>query len=300
MDELLEKFIGELKQSKGYSPNTITAYSKDIARYLSFLATQNKTIESAAYKDVRNYTYELHRQGLSARSLNRMLSAIRGFYRHLVRIGYVDSDPVKDVSLPKEKRSLPKALPEKTISEAIDSAPDSSPIQIRDRAIVELMYGTGIRLSELAGLMTDSISSSFVKVVGKGGMERIIPLTRQSQRAVEAYLKIRRELLGDDESNEQSLFLSVRGNPLTSRDIARRVEKLLRRVSGEKQLSPHLLRHSYATHLLDNNADLREIQELLGHKAASTTQIYTHVSLERLKEVYKQAHPRAIQEKEAE
>lgn len=299
-DKLLRNFVKELEQSKGYSKHTITAYSRDVTRYLGYLSAQTKTVESADHKDVRNYIYELHRQGLSARSLNRMLASVRGFYRHLQRIGYIDNDPVKSVSLPKEKRSLPKALSEKTISDAIDATPDNSPIEIRDSAIVELLYGTGMRLSEIAGLTIDSISGNNVKVLGKGDKERIIPLTRKSLRSVKEYLRIRVQLLTEEKSEEQTLFLSVRGNPLTGRDIARRVERLLRRVSGEKQLSPHLLRHSYATHLLDNSADLRAIQELLGHEAASTTQIYTHVSLERLKKVYKQAHPRANKEKETE
>ncbi len=295
MKDPIEQYLLELKVSRDVSPHTLTAYRRDITRYVDFLAGRGNKIESVTFREVREFTFDLHRQGLSARSINRTLSAIRGLYRQLRRIGIVDKDPTKDVSLPKEHHHLPKVIPAKTIATALDDAPSDGVLSIRDRAIVELLYGTGIRLAELAGVSLSSISEKEVKVRGKGDKQRIVPLTRKSREAIDKYLAIRSALVKVDR-DEEALFLSKSGYRLTARDIARRVERLLRRASGDKQLSPHVLRHSYATHLLDNEADLREIQELLGHESASTTQMYTHVSLDRLRKVYQRSHPRAKKE----
>ncbi|MDP8228713.1 MAG: tyrosine recombinase XerC [Candidatus Electryoneaceae bacterium] len=296
MDSSVERYLDELETVRGYSPHTVRAYRKDIIRYVEFLTGRNCDVINAGFRDVREFAYELHRQGLSTRSIGRMLSAVHGLYRHFQRIGLVERDPVGEISLPKENRPLPTVLPKETIADAIDQKSDEGPASIRDRAIVELFYGTGIRLSELAGLNLSSISDKEVKVLGKGDKERIVPLTRKARQALDDYLSVRPALADTD--SEDALFLSVNGNRLTVRDIARRVELVLRRTSGDKKLSPHRLRHSYATHLLDNDADLREIQDLLGHEKPSTTQIYTHTSLERLVKVYQRAHPRAGSKRE--
>ena len=296
MDSSVERYLDELETVRRYSPHTVRAYHKDIVRYVEFLAGRNCDVIDADFRLVREFAYELHRQELSARSIRRMLSAVHGLYRHLQRIGLVERDPVGEISLPKENRPLPTVLQKEIIADAIDQTTDDGPTLVRDRAIVELFYGTGIRLSELAGLNLSSISEKEVKVLGKGDKERIVPLTRKARQALNDYLSIRPALANAD--REDALFLSVRGIRLTVRDIARRVEAVLRHTSGDKKLSPHRLRHSYATHLLDNDADLREVQELLGHEKPSTTQIYTHTSLERLVKVYQRAHPRAGNKKE--
>lgn len=297
MNECVELFLKEIAGARNFSNHTVTAYRNDLEKYVEFLESRECDPVHAGFRDAREFMYELHRKGLSNRSIVRSFSAIRSFYRYLRRVGSVEKDPTRTLSLPREKRSLPKTLPEKVISSAIDQASPATKLIIRDKAILELFYGTGIRLSELAGLNLSSLEGRNIRVLGKGRKERIVPLTRHAQRALEDYLEIRPILLGQ-KRDEMAIFLSKSGNRLTTRDIARRVEKLLRQVSGEARLSPHSLRHSYATHLLDHGADLRAIQELLGHETPQTTQIYTHVSIERLTKIYKQAHPRASKQKE--
>ncbi len=290
--EAVHQYLEELEKSRRFSPNTVTAYKKDIQSYLDFLTQRGRDIARVDFHDVRDFIYELHRRGNSARSIVRKLSSLRGLYRHLIRIGAISVDPTILILPPREKRTLPEVLSEKVIAEAIDEAPVVSTIEIRDIAMLELLYGTGIRRSELSDLNLDSVKDKFIHVIGKGDKERIVPLTGKAREALDTYLKIRSALAHAVE-HEPALFLSLRGSRITTRQIARRVEKMLRRSSGAKKLSPHQLRHSFATHLLDRGADLREIQELLGHTSPKTTQIYTHVGIGRLVKIYNRAHPRA-------
>lgn len=299
MDAEVERYLDELDKSHRFSPNTVRAYRGDIVSFAEFQEQRQRSVVKADYHDVRDFIFELHRRGNLSRSIVRKLSSLRDLYRHLIRIGKIDLDPTTLISAPRVKKDLPEALPEKVIAEAIDTAPADTDIEIRDIAILELLYGTGIRVAELAGLNLGSVSDKFVKVSGKGDKERIVPLTIMARKALDRYLSVRSSLTRSIDS-EQALFLSIRGNRLSVRDIARRVVKLLRSTSGATLLSPHLLRHSYATHLLDHGADLREIQELLGHASPKTTENYTHVSIGRLVKVYNQAHPRSGKPKEEE
>ncbi|NQU06217.1 MAG: tyrosine recombinase [Calditrichaeota bacterium] len=287
----VESYFNELR-SRNYSAHTLRAYSRDIESFIESLENKGRKLEKVDFHDIRDFIYILHRAGNSARSINRRISALRGLFRYMLQVGVITNDPTEKIIAPREKRALPEVLPENVISETFDTAPTETPIDIRDIAILEMLYGTGIRVAELAGLDLDSISGKFVHVLGKGDKERIVPLTGSSRRTLDKYLKIRPELKKSG-STEKALFLGQRGSRLTTRQIARRIEKMLRRVSGQKKLSPHIMRHSYATHLLDHDAELRAIQELLGHTSPETTQNYTHVSIERLVKVYKQAHPRA-------
>jgi len=286
------RYLSELDASLKYSPHTLRAYRRDIGEYSDYVSQRNRTIRTAGFTDVREFIYALHRQGNTSRTIVRKLASVRGLYRHLQVIGAVSADPTYRISPPKERRKLPEPLPEKVIGEALEKAPDGNPLALRDIAIVELFYGTGIRLSELAGLNRASVGGKFVSVLGKGNKVREVPLTGTAKRALNSYLKVR-NLISPTAVSNNALFISHRGKRLTTRDIARRVEAILRRVSGAKRLSPHLLRHSYATHLLDRGAELPVVQELLGHASPKTTQIYTHVSLERLIKIYHQTHPRA-------
>ncbi|MCF7811719.1 tyrosine recombinase [bacterium] len=297
-DQYVQDYFNELKSRK-YSKHTIRAYSRDIENFIDALSDQKNCFEELNFRDVRDFIYSLHRAGNSARSINRRLSTLRGLFRYLLQIGVISVDPAESIIAPKEKRALPEALPEKTIFAALDEAPINNPIDIRDVAMLEILYGTGIRVAELAGLDLDSVRDKFAHVLGKGDKERIVPLTNSARKALDKYMLVRGSLK-DMKYNGKALFLSKRGTRITTRQIARRVEKLLRMVSGQKKLSPHLMRHSYATHLLDHDAELRAIQELLGHTSPETTQNYTHVSIERLVKVYKQAHPRAGEKPEEE
>ena len=291
-----QQYLEELA-ARNFSQHTLQAYRKDIRTYIKYLQDHRRNIKGADFHDIRSFVYELHRQGNSARTISRKLSTLRGFYRYLLRIGAVATDPTELVFAPREKIALPDVLPEDVVASAIENAPVGKDIEIRDIAIIELLYGTGIRRAELAGLDLASVKEKFIHVIGKGNKERIVPLTEKAREALKAYKKVRPALV-NVRKPEQALFLSQLGGRLTTRQIARRVEKLLRNVSGAKRLSPHILRHSYATHLMDHGADLREIQELLGHASPNVTQNYTHVSTERLVKVYKQAHPRAGKHKE--
>lgn len=296
LNPVLQLYLDEVTKSRHYSEHTIRAYGKDLICFFDYLAERDLEPEKTDYKAIRDYIYTLHREGNSPRTINRKLASIRGLYKHLLQTGTISKDPTTLITAPKFKSDLPETLSEKTVSDAIDEFACESALDQRDKAILELFYGSGIRLSELAAINLNSVGDKFVKVLGKGRKERIVPITLKSRTSLDDYLKIRGQLhIGKP---TDALFLSVRGKRLTTRDIARRVEKMLRRVSSASRLSPHLLRHSFATHLLDHGADIREIQELLGHASPNTTQIYTHVSIERLINVYHTAHPRAETQKE--
>jgi len=246
-------------------------------------------------RQIRDFIYELHRRGNSTRTINRKFIAVKGLFHHLQRTGQIEENPTELVNSPREHRGLPKPISENAIFEALELSQDPNPIGKRDRVIVELFYATGMRLSELGALNLSSIQENFIKVLGKGRKERIIPLTDHIQKLLNSYLLVRNNFL-KAERQSQALFLNNRGQRLSNRSVARRVQKVLSRASERTQLNPHALRHSYATHLLNRGADIRIIQELLGHENLGTTQIYTHVEIDRLIQVYDQAHPRAEKE----
>jgi len=297
VESFVQQYLDDIEKSGRYSKNTVRAYRKDIQDFIKFLEQSGQKITQTDYHNVRDYIYKQHRRGNSARTIGRKIASLRGLFKRLIQTGVIDNDPTTKVSIPREKRNLPEVIPEETIVDAIDAAPLEKNIEIRDVAMLELLYGTGIRRAELAGLNLASVSDKLINVIGKGNKERIVPLTKMARTALDDYLMIRPSLVCA-KYNTKALFLSQRGGRLTTRQIARRIERILRRISGKKKLSPHLLRHSYATHLLDHGAGLREIQELLGHTSLKTTQNYTHVSVERLVKTYKQAHPRAGKSKE--
>ncbi len=292
----ISEFIQHITAGGRYSPETIRAYSADLRLYSSHLADRGRDPIKADYRDVRDHIYHLHRVGNCARSIGRKLASIKSFYRHLQRLGIIEGNPARMVTRPKEKRALPGSLPEEELKQVLDEPADDRRFIIRDLAMTELLYGCGLRISELTGLNCSSLSDDMVRVLGKGGKERIVPVTKIAMIAIQKYLKIR-HTNSTSENDADALFLSHSGRRITARDANRRVEKVIGGIGAEKP-HPHQLRHSYATHLLNNGASLREVQELLGHSSPTTTQIYTHVEVERLVKIYDQAHPRAKERQE--
>ena len=290
MKRYIEKFKNYLTVEKNYSAHTIKNYLSDLDEFSRFLS--GKDVESVDYLTVRKFLAQLRSRAISKRSVARKLSSLRTFFRFLQRDGYIKSNPVGSVASPKMDKKLPIFLDEKSVQRLV-TAPDQKTFRgTRDRAILEALYSTGIRVSELIGIDIEDIDfiSGIVKVLGKGRKERLAPIGDKAVSAIREYMEYRNKKIRDD---KKALFLNNSGKRLTDRSVRRIVNKYINVLSGKEHISPHTLRHSFATHLLDRGADLRSVQELLGHKNLSTTQIYTHVTTERLKSVYDKAHPRA-------
>jgi integrase/recombinase XerC len=282
---------------KGCSTHTILAYRNDLDQFADFLESRRKaggvSIQDIHKDDVRAFLADLIRHGTSKRSAARKLAAIRSFFNHAIRTGIVAVHPALDVASPKMEKRLPEFLPEDQMNRAIEALDPGSALGLRNIAILELFYGTGLRVSELAGLnlMDADLLSGTIRVFGKGGKTRVLPIGRHPSRALRSYLDVRRALAPKDEN--QALFISKTGGRITTRGIQYLVRQWLSVVSEKERLSPHVIRHTFATLLVDNGADLESVKELLGHASLSTTQIYTHLSVESLKKVYRQAFPRA-------
>jgi len=286
MQRYIEKFIRYLEIEKNYSTHTILNYRLDLAGFSKFL--EGLDIEKVDYLFLRKYLALLKERNLGSRTVNRHLSSLRSFFKFLTREGYLKTNPVASLSSPKQEKHLPSFLSEDEVSGLIDSVMGRDERGLRDKAILETFYSTGIRISELAGLDLEDVDfiSGIVKVMGKGKKERIVPIGDKAIVAIRVYLEKRKK-------SSEVLFLNKYGRRISTRGIRNIVVKYLR-ITGLKQgVSVHTLRHSFATHLLNRGADLRSVQELLGHADLSTTQIYTHLTTERLKNIYDKAHPRA-------
>lgn len=284
----IEPFIDYLSIERGLSPNTLQAYRRDLCQFRDWLKKEFLQVDSAL---IGNYLATLREKGNKSRTLNRKLSVVRMFYKFLYTEGKIDHNPVEGVSSPRLGRKIPSFLSEKEVEALLETPSVDEPYGSRDRAILEVVYGAGLRISELVNLnLTDlNLKGGWVKVLGKGSKERIVPLGREACRWVRIYLRKRRT----ETTDKLSLFCNRYGKRL-SRQACWKITKKYSQKSGiTKKISPHTLRHSFATHLLSRDADLRFVQELLGHTNISTTQIYTHITQERLKKVYKKYHPRA-------
>jgi integrase/recombinase XerC len=298
---MVEEFLVHLDKERNQSPNTVKAYGRDLAAFTDFCdrhyagAWQWETVDRSGF---RGFLGELQRRGLSKRSAARALSAVRSLYRYLQVHHGLEGGAARAVKVPKVDKRLPTYLDRPTTQTLFQWAEQRAGSgefgEVRDLAILELFYSTGMRLSELAGLSLGDMDllSDQVKVRGKGRKERILPVGSRAVLALRRYLQLREDVVARSGADRRAVFVSVRGRRLPPRSIQRLVHRLFDAIGGDT-LRVHSLRHTFATHMLDAGADLRAVQELLGHASLSTTQIYTHTSVERLKQVYHKAHPRA-------
>ncbi|MGE7760673.1 tyrosine recombinase XerC [Peribacillus sp. NPDC097895] len=293
----LSSFIEYLQIEKNSSHYTIENYRRDILEFFLFLNEQGMTdITSVEYFDVRLFLTNLYEKKLSKRTVARKTSCLRSFYKFLLREGDVKDNPFSLVSLPKKDQRLPRFLYEKEMKQLFSSLKKDSPIGIRDNALLELLYATGIRVSECCEIKLQDIDLSLgtVLVHGKGKKDRYVPVGGYAQEAIDLYIRTARmEMTSSDAKAHVYLFVNFRGDPLTPRGVRYILNELIKKSAADGSLHPHMLRHSFATHLLNNGADIRTVQELLGHSKISSTQVYTHVTKDQLKKVYNATHPRA-------
>jgi integrase/recombinase XerC len=301
MRQAIREYLDHLASVKHYSPHTIAAYRNDLLQFHEFLLRHGFREPVGAdgidRLTVRLFLGDLIEQGKSKKSAARKLSSVRSFLDSLVRGGVLEQNPAAAVLSPRFPRRLPLFLDESSV-ETMMGLPDTTSLRgLRDRALLELLYGTGIRLNELIQLNTGSIDlrNDTVKVLGKGSKQRIVPLGRRAKEAVRNYLSRRGEEPGSGITprDPDAAFLSDRGRRISARGVYRIVHRYIGLVSDIAKKSPHILRHTFATHMVNRGADLRAVKELLGHESLSTTQLYTHVTVDRLKRIYKQAHPKA-------
>jgi integrase/recombinase XerC len=286
IDRYIDKFVNYLTIEKNVSEHTVTNYTQDLKDFSSFL--QEKPLEEVDYLTIRKYLAALRSYEYKKKTIARKLSALRSLFKFLYKEGYVKSNPIATVSTPKLDKTLPHFLDMASVAKLIESADTKDLYGTRDRAIMEVLYSSGIRVSELVGLDIEDVDfiGGIVKVMGKGRKERICPIGDKASGSLRSYLNKRPE-------KNKALFLNRSGGRLRDRSVRRIIDKYIKKISLSQKISPHTLRHSFATHLLERGADLRSVQELLGHRNLSTTQIYTHVTAERLKSVYDKTHPRA-------
>ncbi|MCM8792490.1 MAG: tyrosine recombinase XerC [Candidatus Omnitrophica bacterium] len=283
----IDKFMRYLEIEKNYSFHTCLNYKLDLEEFKNFL--KGISLDNVDHLVLRKYLAELKQKNYKSSSLNRKLSCIRSFFKFLFREGYIQFNPASLISGPKQEKSLPAFLTEEEVIRLLEMVPSDKESSLRDKAILETFYSTGMRISELVGLDISDIDfiSGTVKVKGKGKKERLLPIGDKALEAIHNYLNIR------SKREEEAVFLNKFGKRITVRGVRNIVSKYVRLAALKGGVSPHTLRHSFATHLLERGADLRSVQELLGHTNISTTQIYTHLTTERLKQVYNHAHPRA-------
>jgi integrase/recombinase XerD len=295
MDILLDRFLNFLVVEKGLSPNTLEGYSRDLNRYLRFLEAKGETdLSRTQTEDLYAYLMDLKQNRFSPRTQARHLSALKSFYRFLQEEGIRPDNPARPLRGPKPLRSLPKTLSEKEVDLLIGRPRTDSPTGLRDAALLEVLYATGLRVSELTGLTLDQLDleTPLIRTLGKGSKERLVPLGRSAYQALKAYLEKGRPALIKNPMVPW-VFLNRLGGRLTRQGFWKILKSYGARCGLSLKVSPHTLRHTFATHLLEGGADLRSIQTLLGHADISTTQIYTLVTREHLREVYRRFHPRA-------
>jgi len=303
LNDLIERFMTYLKEQKGYSQHTIRSYHTDLMQFAGFLEErtaggQGGDIELEAVDTLlmREYMATLHGR-LRRSTISRKLSAVRSLFLFLERQGFIRTNPAAETTRPRLEKTIPVYLPVDDVFRLLERPDKEKPLGLRDQAILEVLYSCGLRASELASLNLSNVDAEerLVRVLGKGKKERIVPIGRYALSALRDYLEATRHLRKKDtgEDREAPLFINSRGGRLSVRSIQRVVKRYVKEGGLAPEISPHSMRHSFATHLLDGGADLRSVQELLGHASLSTTQRYTHVSLARLMEVYDKAHPRS-------
>jgi len=295
MDDVIERFLNYLEHEKGLSANTLASYGIDLKDYREFLSEySSETIETANSATIVAYLMFLRRQGRATSTVARRLAAIKGFYQFLIREGCIVKDPSENLSAPSLERRLPKVMSLAEIERLLAQPDPSTPLGLRDKAMLEVLYATGLRVTELVDLNMNDVDllEGFVRCMGKGSKERVVPMGEIAVLSLKAYLEQgRSELVTDLE--EQALFVNQEGARMSRQSVWKLVKKYARQAEIRKEVTPHTIRHSFATHLLEHGADIRAVQEMLGHADISTTQIYIHVTKDRLKEVYAKSHPRA-------
>jgi len=294
MDQYLDLFIQMLRSEKYYSPHTCTNYRRDLNQFKQYLVGQGiESWERIGYAEVSGFAAKRHRLGRKSRTIQRELSSIRSFYQFLIRSAVVTKNPALEVTAPKSDKILPKTCDAETIDRLLSIDDNSSALEIRDAAIFELIYSSGLRLAELVNISLDDIdlAQQQLVVTGKGNKTRYLPIGSKAVAAVKRWLKLRQDFTRD--AQQQALFLSKQGKRISPRSVQSRLNRLIQRQALDQHLSPHTLRHSFATHMLESSADLRAVQELLGHVNIATTQVYTHLDFQHLARVYDGAHPRA-------
>ncbi len=295
MQDELQDFLHYVQVERGLSNNTLSSYKRDLNQYLQFLkkTCELNNVNHISRVHILQYMHHLNDQNRSSSTLARTLSSIRAFHQFLVRERRADQDASLHIETPKKERKLPKILSTSEV-EALLSIEPKDAFSIRNKAMLEMIYATGLRVTELVSLNVSDLhlTMGFVRCVGKGSKERIIPLGRMAKESIEAYLQASRPQLVKHKKTD-ALFVNHHGNPLSRQGFWKILKAVAKEVGVQKEITPHTLRHSFATHLLENGADLRAVQEMLGHSDISTTQIYTHVTKARLKDIYASYHPRA-------
>lgn len=296
MADLISNFIDYLGKQKGLAENTLDSYGRDLKQYKAFLENGGKmSVEDAGPATIVAYLLYLQKQGRAPATIARRLAALKAFYQYLVRESFLENDPTSNLESPKLEKRLPKVLTVREVDMLLKQPKPTTPTGLRDKAMLELLYATGIRVSELISLNVSDLNleMGFLKCRGKGARERIVPVGSVALKSVRQYLQEGRPRLLGSNPQEPSLFLNHHGRRLTRQGFWKIVKKYAQEAKIRKHITPHTLRHSFATHLLENGADLRSVQEMLGHADISTTQIYTQVTKGRLKEIYARTHPRA-------
>lgn len=292
-NSLLDSYFNYITVEKGLSLNTLESYSRDLNRFLSFLGKNGIDLFSAGHQDILSFLMYLRNKGLKVRSCTRSLIAVRSFYKFLQREGIHESSPTLKVDIPKYWNKLPEVLNIAEVEKLLETPDLNTPLGIRDKSMLEVIYATGLRVSELVSLKMENINHQvgYLTTIGKGSKERVIPLGETALHWIKEYIAtVRVSLLRERSSSV--LFLNYAGRRMTRQGFWKIIRSYALKAGIGKKISPHILRHSFATHLLERGADLRSLQMMLGHSDISTTQIYTHVNAERLKSVHKQYHPR--------
>jgi integrase/recombinase XerC len=294
MSRELSDFLNYLRYERNASVHTVSSYGGDLQQFIDYIGERGGSLRKVDNVQIRGFMAQLHERKLKKSSAARKLAAIRSFFQFAVKKRWVAVNPAKAVATPKQEKRVPSFLSEEEMAGFLEVPPTGKPLHSRDRAILELLYASGIRVSELVGINLEdaNLGERLIRVRGKGKKERLVPFGRMAAERLSVYLRVRPEL-AQDNIGEKALFLNYQGRRISSRSVERIVDKYIRLTAVKRKISPHSLRHSFASHLLSRGADLRVIQELLGHESLATTQKYTHLNLGQLMDVYRKSHPRS-------
>jgi integrase/recombinase XerC len=290
----IDSFLDHLRHEKNASLHTINNYQRDLLQLARYIHDRKLPLKNINNVVLRGFLATLYEKKLKKSTISRKLASIRSFFQYCMKKRWVEDNPAKVLSTPKQEKHVPSFLSEDEMTAFLDLPRSGKTLDLRDRAILELLYATGIRVGELVGIDLDDVNHAehIIRIKGKGKKERLVPFGHKALESMRSYLKVRTTLI-KGQKHQQALFLNYRGDRLTSRSIERLVNNTIKRTAIRRQISPHSLRHSFASHLLSRGADLRIIQELLGHQSLATTQKYTHLNIKQLLRVYKKSHPRS-------